>query len=74
LLIGKDDGLPWRQRIRHAKYASVIENDDGPALFPCRTGSAGGIAGQTSNKDGNLEANRIRSRGLICSIFRDLAG
>ncbi len=73
LLIRKDDRLSGRKRIRQAKYPSVIENNDGPALFSCRAGGTGGIAirtRQTSDNDRNLEANWIRSRGLSLACFQ----
>jgi hypothetical protein len=70
--IGKDDRLPNGQIIRGSKDCSVIEHDDGPALFPNRLGQATRFGRQTSDGDCDFQTNGIGTGRLACHIVRIL--
>jgi hypothetical protein len=55
-----------------AKDSSIIEHDDGSALFPNRLGQAARLGRQTPDGDANFQTDGIRTRGFAGLIRRIL--
>jgi len=78
VVVRKDDGLPDWEITRKTENRSIVEHDDGPGFFPGRLEISRGctalLPGQTSDRNGNFQTNRVRPRVVLGIAFGTSCG